>query len=204
MAKEASAKLQHYVPQYYLRGFLGKNDKLYVVDRPEVKFFRVPTKKVGGEKYFNLVSVDGISPFAVEEALNELETKVAPILEKVKAAPSLADQADRSAVLNLMAAVTLRNPKQRAVISELYGNASQQAVGAGLASKEKYAEFEAAMKAQGKAAPPYEEMKERFKADPKAFKSSPSRNFHILTELQNVRPACKTIRGSSVADNHRE
>ena len=94
VAKEGSAKQQHYVPRYYLRGFVNARKQLYVVDRSEAKFFRVPTEGVGGEKYFNLVSVKGINPFAVEEALGELEGKVAPALERVKAAKSLASLDD--------------------------------------------------------------------------------------------------------------
>src|SRR5882757_8275098 len=114
MAREANAKIQHYVPQYYLRGFVNERRQLYVVDRPRTKFFRVPTNKVGAELYFNLVAINGINPFAVEEALSELEGKVAPILAKVTATLSLGDESDRSAILNLIASVTLRNPKQRA------------------------------------------------------------------------------------------
>ena len=75
--------MQHYVPQSYLRGFVNERKHLYVVDRPRAKFFRVPTNKVGGELYFNLVAINGINTFAVEEALSKLEGKVAPVLAKV-------------------------------------------------------------------------------------------------------------------------
>ena len=99
MAKEGAAKQQHYyVPQYYLRGFVNERKQLYVVDRPEVKFFRVPTIAAGGEKYFNLITGSRVNPFAAEEALQELEDKVAPALERVKSTQSLADENDRSAI----------------------------------------------------------------------------------------------------------
>jgi hypothetical protein len=185
MAKEASAKIQHYVPQYYLRGFVNERKQLYVVDRPRAKFFRAPTNKVGGELYFNLVAIKGVNPFAVEEALNELEDKVAPVLEKVIAAQSLRDENDRSAILNLIASVTLRNPKQRTVVSEIYREAGQLAAGSGLQTKEKYAEYVAAMKAEGTTAPAYEEMKVWFEKEPKLFKPPPPpQEFNILIELQ--------------------
>ena len=117
-AKSAEAKIQHYVPQYYLRGFIDAKEQLYVVDRSRAKFFRVPTKKVGGELYFNLINVGGIDPFAVEKALSELEGIVAPALERVKTAKSLTNEKDRIAVMNLIASVTLRNPKQRGLVGE--------------------------------------------------------------------------------------
>jgi Protein of unknown function (DUF4238) len=196
MAREANAKIQHYVPQYYLRGFVNARKQLYVVDRPRAKFFRVPTNKVGGELYFNLVAVNGINPFAVEEALSELEGKVAPVLERVRSTHSLGDENDRSAILNLIASVTLRNPKQRAAVGEIYRGAGQLAAGAGLETKEKYAEFVAAMKADGLAAPAYEEMKGWFEKEPELFKPHPPpREFNILAELQWHDPLAKLYEG---------
>jgi hypothetical protein len=185
-SREANAKIQHYVPQYYLRGFVNERKQLYVVDRPRAKFYRVPTNKVGAELYFNLVAINGINPFAVEEAISELEGKVAPVLKKVISTRLLGDENDRSAILNLIASVTLRNPKQRAVVSEMYRDAGQLAAGAALQTKEKYAEFTAAMKAEGIAAPVYEEMKGWFEKEPGLFKpSSPPNEFNILIELQS-------------------
>jgi hypothetical protein len=146
----AEAKIQHYVPQYYLRSFIDTKDQLYVVDRPRGKFFRVPTKKVGGELYFNLINVKGVDPFAVEKALAKMEGMVAPALERVKAARSLANEQDQSAIMNLIAAVTLRNPKQRAAIGEIVNQAGQRMLAAGLVTRGRYDEYVAAMKAEGR------------------------------------------------------
>jgi hypothetical protein len=177
------AKLQHYVPQYYLRGFIDAKEQLYVVDRPRQKFFRVPTKKVGGELYFNLINVKGLDPFAVEKALAEMEGIVAPALERVKAAKSLADEGDRSAVMNLIAAVTMRNPKRRAVIGEIVKQAGQLSVAEGLSTEAKFNEFVSAMKAQGKkVSETYEEMRELVAGTPGRFKVP--QEFNILTELR--------------------
>lgn len=119
-------KQDRYVPQYYLRCFVNERKQLYVVDRPRAKFFRVPTNKAAGELYFNLVTIGGVNPFAVEEALSDLEGKIAPVLEKVVSTRSLGDESDRNAIMNLIASVTLRNPQRRytdrtRVSSELTG-----------------------------------------------------------------------------------
>jgi Protein of unknown function (DUF4238) len=196
MAREANAKIQHYVPQYYLRGFVNERKQLYVVDRPRARFFRVPTSKVGGELHFNLVTIGGVNPFAVEEALSELEGKIAPVLARVLSARSLGDENDRNAILNLIASVTLRNPKQRAAVGEIYRGAGQLAAGAGLETKEKYAEFVAAMKVDGISAPAYEEMKGWFEKEPELFKPSPPpREFNVLVELQSHDPLVKLYEG---------
>lgn len=125
MVKEVNAKIQHYVPQYYLRGFVNERRQLYVVDRSRAKFFRVPTNKVGGQLHFNLIAITGVNPFAVEEALSDLESRVAPVLDRVIAICSLGDESERSTILNLIASVTLRNPKQRAVVADIYRGAGQ-------------------------------------------------------------------------------
>jgi hypothetical protein len=171
------------VPQYYLRSFIDTKDQLYVVDRPREKFFRVPTKKVGGELYFNLINVKGLDPFAVEEALAEMEGVVAPALKRIKAAKSLADENDRSAVMNLIAAVTMRNPKQRAAISEIVNQAGQHMMGAVLESKERYDQYVARMKAEeAQVKETYEEMREVAKSTPGKFRAS--QEFNIMIELQ--------------------
>jgi hypothetical protein len=178
----AEAKRQHYVPQYYLRSFIDAKDQLYVVDRPREKFFRVPTKKVGGELYFNLINVKGLDPFAVEKALAEMEGIVAPALERVKSAKSLADENDRSAVMNLIAAVTIRNPKQRAAIGEIVNRAGQLMLAASLETKGRYDDYVATMKAEGTTVKEsYEEMKDIVKSSPGRFKAS--QEFNIMMEL---------------------
>jgi uncharacterized protein DUF4238 len=180
----AEAKIQHYVPQYYLRSFIDAKDRLYVVDRPREKFFRVPTKKVGGELYFNLINIKGIDPFAVEKALSEMEGIVAPALERVKAAKSLANEQDRSAVMNLIAAVTLRNPKQRAAIGEMVNQAGQRMLAAGLETRGRYDEYVAATKAEGTPVKEtFEEFNEIVKSTPGRFKVS--QDFNILVELKS-------------------
>lgn len=183
VAKIAEAKVQHYVPQYYLRSFVDAKKYLYVVDRPRVRVFRVPTNKVGGELYFNLINVGNLDPFAVEKALNELETIAAPALLRVKEAKSLANESDKSAVLNLMASVTLRNPKQRAALDKLVNDKAQLAVAARVSSDESYNRFVADMKAQGKTVDvTREEMKTLIAEMPGTFKAM--QNFQVYTEVR--------------------
>jgi Protein of unknown function (DUF4238) len=186
VAKDGAAKQQHYVPQYYLRGFVNERKQLYVVDRPEAKFFRVPTKAVGGEKYFNLLTGSRVNPFAAEEALQELEDKVAPALERVKATQSLTDENDRSAIINLIAAVTMRNPKQRAAVNEMVQGLRQMLGAAGLETKERYDQIVQAAGAQGLPIDlTHEQMKAEFAKNPKWFKPPPPlQDFNIFLEAK--------------------
>ena len=137
-AKGTPARRQHFVPQFYLRGFVGKKDQLFVIDRPTEKSFRTAPKNVAAERDFNRVDVEGMDPNMVEKALAKFEGEVAPALERAKMARSLANKEDREAVMNLMSSMALRNPRQREAINELVGNVLLSQLAAGLETKEKW------------------------------------------------------------------
>lgn len=150
MAKEKSEpRRQHFVPQFYLRGFAGEKDQLFVVDRPSKKTFRTAPKNVAAERDFNRVEVEGIAPNAVEKALAEFEGKVAPALERVRAAKSLANKEDRDAVMNMVCALAIRNPRQRATINDFVAELAQKIMDVGLANEERWESQVAQMKKEG-------------------------------------------------------
>jgi uncharacterized protein DUF4238 len=152
MAKEAKAaepKRHHYVPRFYLKGFVGAKEKLFVVNRPTETTFRTAPDNVAGEHYFNRVEVDGIAPNAVEKMLAEFEGETAPALERIKAAKSLANEEDRAALVNLIAAVALRNPWRREAISAIYEEAARRQFAAKFGTKEAWEKFVAESKAVG-------------------------------------------------------
>ena len=108
-----------------------------------------------------------MDPNAVEKALAEFEGKVAPALERVKAAKSLADKKDRDAVMNLICALAIRNPRQRATINDFVGELMQLVSETSVATKERWESQVARMKAAGiwddSSSVPYEEIKKLIK-----------------------------------------
>jgi hypothetical protein len=188
MAKEAKAepRRQHFVPQFYLRGFAGEKDSLFVVDRPSEKTFRTDPKNVAAERDFNRVDVQGMDPNAVEKALGEFEGKVAPAFERVKATKSLANKEDRDAVMNLICALAIRNPRQRAAINDFIGEIAQRIAELGLETKERWEGQVAQMKAAGvwndNSNVSYEEMK-KF-VEERRYKIEVAKEFNIATEIE--------------------
>jgi hypothetical protein len=148
-AKGAEPKMNHYVPQFYLRGFVGKKNQLLVMDRRNKEPFRTAPKNVAGETHFNRIDVKGMDPNAVEKVLSDFEGEVAPALERVKADKSLAKEEDRGAVLNLMAALALRNPWRRKAVSEIVENATRMQAFAKFGTKANWDKSVADMKAAG-------------------------------------------------------
>ncbi len=80
-----------------------------MINRPTEHTFRTAPNNVAGENYFNRIEVEGMDPNAVEKALAQFEGEIAPALERIKAAKSLAKEEDRSALVNLLAAVALKS-----------------------------------------------------------------------------------------------
>jgi hypothetical protein len=188
MAKEAKAapRKQHFVPQFYLRGFVGKKDQLFVTDRSSKKTFRTTPKNVASERDFNRVDVEGMDPNAVEKALAEFEGKVAPALERVKTAKLLANKEDRDAVMNLICALAIRNPRQRAAINDFIGELAQRIVEVGLETEERWESQVAKMKAAGiwddSSNISYEDMKKFI--EERRYKIEVAKEFNVAMEIE--------------------
>jgi hypothetical protein len=109
----AEPKGHHYVPAMYLRGFAGAKGQLFAINRAEDKWFRTSPNNVAKKRHFNRIEVPRMDPNSLEKALSEFEGEVAPALERIKDAKSLSVEADRSLLVNFMAAIALRNPRRR-------------------------------------------------------------------------------------------
>lgn len=162
MAKAAEPKGHHYVPAMYLRGFTGAKDQLYAIDRPSERWFRTAPENVAKKKNFNRIEVDGMEPNVLEKALSEFESEVAPAIDRIKAAKSLAAEADRSLLVNFMAAVALRNPRRRRDLGKIISLAKRKAFTDRFGTKENFDATVIKMKADGawieKTAPTFDEM----------------------------------------------
>jgi Protein of unknown function (DUF4238) len=108
-AKGAATRKHHYVPQFYLRGFVGEKEMLLVFDRETKEPYRTKPHGVAGQRDFNRVEVEGMDPNAVEKLSSEFEGEVAPHLDHAIGAKSIADEKDRAAIVNLIAAMTMRS-----------------------------------------------------------------------------------------------
>lgn len=167
-SKGTEPKRHHYVPQFYLRGFTGKKDQLLVTDRRKDETFRTAPDNVASQKHFNRIAVEGMHPNAVEKALAEFESEVAPALERIKEAKSLAMEEDKALLLNLLAAVALRNPWRRKEIGKIIDLAARRLLADKFATKEKWQRAVAEMKADGvwdeKAGVTFEDMQQAVKS----------------------------------------
>ncbi len=147
--KAATPRRHHYVPQFYLRGFVGEKDQLFVIDRPSERAFRTPPKNVAAERDFNRIEVERIEPEAIEKALAEFESKIAPALERIKKVQSLIDSEHRNALMNLISALAIRNPRIRSTINDFIGEVAQAVMEIGLATEDRWNTQVEQMKKEG-------------------------------------------------------
>jgi Protein of unknown function (DUF4238) len=145
-AKGAAARKHHYVPQFYLRGFVGEKDMLLVFDRETKEPYRSKPHGVAAQRDFNRIEVEGMDASAVELLLSEFEGETAPRLGKVIADKSISDEKNKAAIVNLMAAMTMRNPKRRKAMGKVVENFTRSFLG----KKENFDAYVADNEKQGK------------------------------------------------------
>jgi hypothetical protein len=145
-AKGTEPRKHHYVPQYYLRNFVGKKEMLIVFDRQTKEPYRSKPHGVAAQRDFNRIEIEDMDANAVEKLMSEFEGETAPHLNNVIEKKSIADQKDRAAMVNLMAAMTMRNPKRRKEMGGVIDRATRYLLG----KKERYDEYTAEMKRAGK------------------------------------------------------
>jgi|RhiMetdeSRZDD1v2_1073273.scaffolds.fasta_scaffold102602_5 hypothetical protein len=111
------ARLHHFVPRGYLAGFTDRgtrDGRLFVYDCVTGKVFPTQPGKVGAERDFNRIELDGHDPDALEGALGEFEDRAISVIRGIQASRELPADEEFSYVINLMALLVVRNPRFRA------------------------------------------------------------------------------------------
>ncbi len=107
----------HFVPQFYLRCFavgVGRKARVFVFDSQSKTTFRTLVRNVGSKRYFNRIEADGVDPNALEDSLAEIESLFAGHLSDVIAAKAFPTPDHFNSMMNLMATLSVRNPRLRA------------------------------------------------------------------------------------------
>jgi Protein of unknown function (DUF4238) len=110
------ARRHHYVPKCYLNSFSIENDRkknLLVFDAIDRKHFKTAPDNVALERDFNTIDLEGHPPDAFEKAMASVESDIGPALTRIVGAKSLANENDRTLLLNLIGLLHIRNPRFR-------------------------------------------------------------------------------------------
>ena len=182
-----TARIHHYVPQLYLKGFCrdSQRPKLFVIDAVAKRAFNTSPRNVAAERDFNRVEVEGTSPDALEASFSGFEGEAAAALERISERRSFRDPADRLPIVNLLGLMALRNPRRRETFNDFQARVAKMIMQLALATPERWAAQVAGAKASGFMKPDadadYERMKAFFEGG--KYKIETVREWHIALEL---------------------
>jgi hypothetical protein len=119
-----TAERHHYVPQFYLRGFVKdpKHPRLFAIDTTERKVFHPSPKDVAVELNFHTIDISGKPSDVVETTMSEMESMFAPAVARIRESQSLASDEDRGLLFTFMAFLLIKNPRMRSRISKPLGD----------------------------------------------------------------------------------
>lgn len=96
----------------------GKKSKIYCCDLLDGKTYTTLVRNVGARRDFNKIEAEGQSPDALETAYSKFETPLSEALRRIDARQNIEDFEDLVYVLNLMALMATRHPRNRSSISQ--------------------------------------------------------------------------------------
>ncbi|HEY5362717.1 MAG TPA: DUF4238 domain-containing protein [Aestuariivirga sp.] len=129
----------HYIPQFYLRGFsagVGRQAQLFVFDAETKKSFTTLVRNIGSKRHFNRIEAQGVGPNHLEDGMAEIEAEIAPHLQQVIEAKAFPSPEHFNSIMNLMALLSVRNPRLRGNMSDFHKNVLNKMMSMSLSSKE--------------------------------------------------------------------
>ena len=153
----------HYIPQFYLRGFLDPScskEQLCVIDKIKRQHFATSPRNVGSQRDFNRVDIPGKRTDAVEKLLAEIEREIARVLKYVEESATLPEDTDIDTLLYFVALLYGYNPQFRNNLSSFETTVHRQMSKVLLSSPESYESYSQQEREAGREVPEYEEAKQ--------------------------------------------
>lgn len=187
----------HYIPQFYLRGFsegASRQARVFVFDSDTRKSFTTLVRNIGSKRHFNRVEAQDLDPNHLEDGMAEIEAEIAPHLKQVIDARSFPSSEHFTSIMNLMALLSVRNPRLRGNMSDFHKQIVEKVMGLSVSSKEVWESQTKQMRESGvpvKDDITYAEMK-RFH-DEKNYKILIDQTHLIGLELQMLDPVLEQL-----------
>lgn len=135
------ARIHHYVPQLYLRGFCAdaKRRKLFVVDGVDKTTFVTRPRNVAAERDLNRVELEGLEPDFLEKGFAEFDAEVSIAIERTCDKRTFREENDRALILSLVSLLALRNPRHREMVNDWQSQVSKMIIQTSMATPERWA-----------------------------------------------------------------
>jgi hypothetical protein len=150
MGPQSAPRNQHYIPQCYLRGFAldEARPRLFVVDLQDRRTFSANPRNIGSERDFNTFLIDGKPRYDLESVMGTLEGEFGPALRELDRTARF-DGECRILILNLIAALALRNPRMRATMEAFMTELFEMVLELNLQTRERWEGLVKRMRADG-------------------------------------------------------
>lgn len=126
-----AAKLHHYVPQAYLRGFATEKERIVAVPLDTTRSpFTTVVKNVGAQTHFHTIT-GAEEPDGFEKVLSSVESEAIAIIRRMEGGEFPLPQQDRMALSFYLALQSVRGPDTRRTIEHLQAKMIRLEVGAG-------------------------------------------------------------------------
>lgn len=177
----------HYIPQFYLKGFLDPNrpkEQLRVIDKIKKESFATNPRNVGAKRDFNRVDIPGMPIDAVEKLFSEIEGEVARVLKYVEDNATLPKGTDIDTLLYFVALLYGHNPQFRNNLSGFETMVIKQMSKVLVSNPEIYESYIQQERDAGREVPEYEEAKRC--AEEGNFDIRYGHGHHLMYELQAI------------------
>ena len=181
------ARNHHYVPQFYLRGFLDSNlrgEGLHVIDKMDRRHFVSTPRRVAWERDFNRVNIPGQPIDEVEKLFAEIDGEVNRVLKEVVENATLPEGADMETLTYFIALLYRRNPQIRNHIGNCETTVIKQMARALFFRPERYESYRQQQRAAGKELPKYETMKQFVESED--YDIEYEHGHHLKYELKTI------------------
>lgn len=131
MSTGSAAKLHHYVPQAYLRGFATEDERITAIPLDQTrKEFTTSVKNVGARTHFHTMP-EAEEPDWFEKALSPFENDAIAITRRMEAGEFPLPEQHRIAFAHYVALQAVRGPDTRATLEHMQATMVRFEVGAG-------------------------------------------------------------------------
>lgn len=190
ISKQRFSRRHHYVPKFYLAGFMAsatKADLLWVFDKKTNKSWKSKPGNAAFERDFFRADLPGLSPDIFENALSEFESKASGVLKDLIRTVSMPSGESFIILMNLIALMATRIPGFRHAIAEPLSDISKFILKMLVSSPDKFKALVRKMKRNGFNTlenVPYSRVKEFVESD--EYEISVSRGWLIRYQLESA------------------
>ena len=135
------ARNHHYVPQFYLRGFLDPNlqgEGLHVIDKINRRHFVSTPRRVAYERDFNRINVPDHAIDEIERHLAQIEGQAAAVLRDIAQNATLPQNRDMDVLVVFIGILAANNPQIRDSLINIDQEIARQMMQSVVESRETY------------------------------------------------------------------